>query len=96
MKKVNDVKKGWFVVKVRSNCYKKVVEELKNMVLVRNLGNFIFDVVSKKEYSGYVFINMIATAEALAAVLQLRNVFSFLGSNIDPLPLTEAEMSFML
>ena len=27
MKKVNDVKKGWFVVNVRSNCYKKVVEE---------------------------------------------------------------------
>ena len=98
MKKMGNFEKGWFVVEIVSNRGKNVKASLESLISRSDLDDVIFNVsVSPiKEFGNYILVNMIATPKAISMILRLNNVKRFMGSNLNPLPLTEAELVSML
>ena len=97
-KKMGMFEKGWFVVEVRSRMNKSVKLSLQSMISRSNLEDVIFNVAISpiKEYGNFVLVDMIASPHAISSILRLQNVKRFLGSNHNPLPLTEEELASMV
>ena len=97
MKEMGKFEKGWFVVEVVSRRGKSVKTSMESMVSHSELDDVIFGVSISpmKEFGNYILVDMIATPKAISAILRLNNVKRFMGSNQNPLPLTEAEVAFM-
>lgn len=97
MKEMGNFEKGWFVVEVVSRKGKSVKISLESMVSRSQLDDLIFGVFISpiKEFDNYLLVDMIATPKAISAILHINNVKRFVGSNHNPLPLTESEISSM-
>lgn len=95
--KMGKYEKGLFVVEVVSRRGKSVKSSLESMISRSNLDDVIFGVSISpmKEFGNYILVDMIATPKAISAILHLNNVKRFMGSNQNPMPLTEAEVSSM-
>ena len=95
---IEKFEKGFFAVEVVSRRGKSVKSSLESMISRFELDNVIFGVFvsDEKVYANYILVNMIATPKAISAILHLNNVKKFMGSNQNPLPLTEAEVASML
>ena len=89
--------KGLFVIEVVSRRGKSVKSSLESMVSRSNLDDVIFGVraFNDKALANYIVVDMVATPKAISAILHLNNVKRFMGSNQNPMPLTEAEVASM-
>ena len=95
---IEKFEKGLFVIEVVSRRGKSVKSSLESMVSRSNLDDVIFGVriFNDKALANYIVVDMVATPKAISAILHLNNVKRFMGSNQNPLPLTEAEVASML
>ena len=94
---IEKFEKGLFVIEVVSRRGKSVKFSLESMVSRSNLSDVIFGVraFNDKVLANYIVVDMVATPQAISSILHLNNVKRFMGSNRNPMPLTEAEIASM-